>query len=106
MLLAICFNKLKDLQQAEKYITLQINSEENIEGLFYYGKILLKREKYQEAIHKFKMILDKDPDHLKAKLLLTEIYQKTNDFDKCIEQGGKFIEEIAELIKIKEDTQF
>ncbi len=70
---------------------LELDSEDEIAN-FGIGEIAFKRKNYELAIEKLSFVIDKNPKHSVAYLVLSKAYKEAKDIDNCIRVLNKGIE--------------
>ncbi len=70
-----------------------------LEGLLVEGNKLFKEGKYQEALAKFKQIIEKFPDAYPIYINIGNCYFKMNQYDKAIEAYKKVLEKDPNYVR-------
>jgi len=77
-LIGECYFELEDYKNAIKYFNKSYRINYSIKSLFKIGRCYDKSGDIKNAIKYFKNVIKKNPDHVKARIQLIKIYEKSN----------------------------
>lgn len=76
---------LRGIGAAQQYLGQLINTyPDNLDYRTSLALILMKDERYSEAIPLLKQVIENNPSHMKSQMLLGEAYERTSDLNEAL----------------------